>query len=84
MKKALLILLVVMVFASLAMAQVTYTYQSGKPIGLTSPVDKLGAHENGGRGCVGCHAPHSGLAGNGGNAGTGTITDTVNAGNDAL
>lgn len=84
MKKALFILLAVMVFASLAMAQTTYTYQSGQPIGLTSPVDKLGAHENGGRGCTGCHAPHSGLAGNGGNAGAGTITDTVNAGNDAL
>jgi len=26
----------------------------------------LGAHQNGGRGCVGCHAPHSGGRGNGG------------------
>jgi hypothetical protein len=26
----------------------------------------LGAHQNGGRGCVGCHAPHSGARGNGG------------------
>jgi hypothetical protein len=84
MKKTFLILLVVMVFASLAMAQVTYTRSTGNPIGATSPVDKLGAHENGGRGCTGCHAPHSGAAGNGGNVGTGTIVDTTNAGNDAL
>lgn len=84
MKKVLFIMLAVMVFASLAMAQVSYTDSTGKPIGATSPIDKLGAHENGGRGCTGCHAPHSGLGGNGGNAGTGTITDTVNAGNDAL
>jgi hypothetical protein len=84
MKKALFILLCVVVFASLAMAQVTYTLGTGKPIGATSPIDKLGAHENGGRGCVGCHAPHSGAGGNGGNVGTGTVVDTANAGNDAL
>jgi cytochrome c553 len=84
MKKALFILLCVVVFASLAMAQVTYTLGTGKPIGATSPIDKLGAHENGGRGCVGCHAPHSGVGGNGGNVGTGTVVDTTNAGNDAL
>ena len=28
--------------------------------------DVLGAHNNGGRGCAGCHAPHSGGAGSGG------------------
>ena len=82
MKKALFILLCVVVFASLAMAQVTYTKGTG--IGATTPIDKLGAHENGGRGCTGCHAPHSGAAGNGGNVGTGTTVDTANAGNDAL
>jgi hypothetical protein len=27
----------------------------------------MGAHENGGRGCAGCHAPHSGGRGSGGN-----------------
>jgi hypothetical protein len=31
----------------------------------TSPVDVLGAHNNGGRGCAGCHAPHSGSFGSG-------------------
>ncbi len=84
MKKALFILLCVVVFASLAMAQVTYTLGTGNPIGATTPIDKLGAHNNGGRGCAGCHAPHSGAAGNGGNVGTGTVVDTANAGNDAL
>ena len=33
-------------------------------------MDVLGAHNNGGRGCAGCHAPHSGAAGGGGNAAT--------------
>jgi len=31
----------------------------------TSPVDVLGAHNNGGRGCAGCHQPHSGSFGSG-------------------
>ena len=30
-----------------------------------SGVDVLGAHNNGGRGCAGCHAPHSGSFGSG-------------------
>ncbi len=84
MKKVLFVLLCVAFFASMAMAQVTYTAGTGNPIGKTSPIDKLGAHENGGRGCVGCHAPHSGAAGNGGNVSTGSTVDTANAGNDAL
>jgi hypothetical protein len=83
MKKAMFILLCVAIFASLAMAQTTYTMGTGTPIGATTAIDKLGAHNNGGRGCAGCHAPHSGAAGNGGNVGTGLITDT-HAGNDAL
>jgi hypothetical protein len=78
-KKLLFIALCILVFASLAMAQ---TYTSGTGI---SGVDKLGAHQNGGRGCVGCHAPHSGARGNGGNAATGggPVTDP-NTGNFAL
>src|SRR5947199_4387573 len=86
MKIALLVLLCVVVFASLAMAQVTYDPSvTGNPIGATSGVDKLGAHQNGGRGCVGCHAPHSGARGNGGNAATGggPVTDP-NTGDYAL
>jgi hypothetical protein len=31
----------------------------------TSPVDVLGAHNNNGRGCAGCHQPHSGAFGSG-------------------
>ena len=85
MKKVILVSLLVLFVASLAMAQATYVSGvTGAPIGKTTPIDKLGAHNNGGRGCVGCHAPHSGAAGNGGNVGSGTTVDTANAGNDAL
>jgi hypothetical protein len=76
-----LVLLCMAVFTSLAMAQ-NPTYAAGTTGGITG-VDKLGAHSNGGRGCVGCHAPHSGGYGAGGNAGTGTTVDT-HMGNDAL
>jgi hypothetical protein len=31
----------------------------------SSPVDVLGAHNNNGRGCAGCHQPHSGAFGSG-------------------
>ena len=31
----------------------------------TSPVDVLGAHNNNGRGCAGCHSPQSGSFGSG-------------------
>ena len=60
MKKVMMLSLAMLVFASVAMAQ---TYKSGT--GITGR-DKLGAHQNGGRGCVGCHTPHSGARGNGG------------------
>lgn len=60
MKKTLMFALALLVCASVAMAQ---TYSQGTGI---STVDKLGAHQNGGRGCVGCHTPHSGARGNGG------------------
>jgi hypothetical protein len=64
MKKLLFVMLVVMIAVGMAAAQ---TYTAGT--GLTG-VDILGAHQNGGRGCAGCHAPHSGAAGGGGNAAT--------------
>ena len=54
MKKAMLVLMFVLAVAGLMMAQ-----------NWTSPVDVLGAHNNGGRGCAGCHAPHSGSFGSG-------------------
>jgi len=78
MKKTMLLVLVVLVAAAVAMAQ-TYTQGSG-----ITGVDKLGAHQNGGRGCTGCHAPHSGAFGAGGNAITGQTVDKTNAGNYAL
>jgi hypothetical protein len=70
------ILLLFFVFIALAFA----TAQSYVPT-----TDVLGAHNNGGRGCAGCHAPHSGAFGAGGGVGTGqgAVTD-VNTGNDAL
>jgi len=63
MKKAILVVMFVLAVGGLVMAQ-TYS----------SPVDVLGAHNNGGRGCAGCHAPHSGSFGSGhaGAADTGT------------
>lgn len=54
MKKAMLVVLVVFAFAGFMMAQ-----------NWSSPVDVLGAHNNQGRGCAGCHAPHSGSFGSG-------------------
>jgi hypothetical protein len=78
MKKAMFVILVVLVAVGFAMAQ-TYTLGSG-----ITGADKLGAHQNGGRGCAGCHAPHSGGFGAGGNAITGQVQDKVNSGNYAL
>ena len=60
MKKIMMFAIAVLVCAGVAMAQ-TYTQGTG-----ITGIDKLGAHQNGGRGCVGCHTPHSGARGNGG------------------
>jgi hypothetical protein len=54
MKKALVLVLFVLAVSGLMMAQ-----------NWSSPVDVLGAHNNQGRGCAGCHAPHSGSFGSG-------------------
>ena len=54
MKKAMLLVLFVLAFAGFVMGQT-----------WTSPTDVLGAHQNQGRGCAGCHAPHSGSFGSG-------------------
>jgi len=59
MKKTLLVMFVILVAATLAVAQ-------GPNWTVTS--DILGAHLNYGRGCAACHAPHSGAWGNGANA----------------
>ena len=72
MKKVLAILAMAS-FATFAMAQVTAgTATSSGAAGSAAPtVDVLGAHNNYGRGCAGCHAPHNGARGNGN-----TTTDT--------
>jgi hypothetical protein len=54
MKRAILVGFFFLACASLAMGQA-----------WTSPVDVLGAHNNNGRGCAGCHSPHSGSFGSG-------------------
>jgi len=54
MKKVMLVVMFVLAVGGLVMAQ-----------NWTSPVDVLGAHNNNGRGCAGCHSPHSGSFGSG-------------------
>ena len=72
MRRVTIVTLTLLVCTSVAMAQFTPgQWSSSVPGGVTPPpkgftIDKLGAHQNGGRGCVGCHAPHSGARGNGG------------------
>src|ERR1700758_3035668 len=73
MKKLFFVVFVVVIAAGMAAAQ-TYTQGSG-----LKGYDILGAHQNGGRGCAGCHAPHSGSAGGGGNVATNAV-----ASNDPL
>lgn len=78
MKKMMMTVLCILALAGFVMAQ---TYTSGTGI---QGADKLGAHQNGGRGCVGCHAPHSGARGNGGNAAAGGAVTDPGTGNFAL
>ena len=54
MKKVLVISLFILAVAGMVAAQ-----------NWSSTVDVLGAHQNQGRGCAGCHAPHSGSFGSG-------------------
>jgi hypothetical protein len=63
MKRAMLVVMFILAIAGFVMGQT-----------WSSPVDVLGAHNNGGRGCAGCHAPHSGSfgSGHGGKADAGT------------
>jgi cytochrome c553 len=64
MKKVVLIALLVLIASSFMMAQ-------WPPM---NSVDVLGAHNNNGRGCAGCHNPHSGAYGSGQTVKTGTDT----------
>lgn len=74
MKNLLLVVLCILAMAVFGMSQTFIPQQ-----------DVLGAHNNGGRGCAGCHAPHSGAFGSGGNAAAGgVVKDTTNTGKDAL
>ena len=54
MKKAMLLVLFILALTAFMMGQ-----------NWSSTVDVLGAHNNQGRGCAGCHAPHSGAYGSG-------------------
>src|ERR1700759_3761328 len=54
MKRAILVAGCALASAGLALGQ-----------NWSSPVDVLGAHNNNGRGCAGCHSPHSGSFGSG-------------------
>ncbi len=65
MRKLALAVLFIALAGTLALAQYTGTATGNKTYAPT--VDVQGAHENGGRGCAGCHAPHSGGRGSGGN-----------------
>ncbi|MGB0119271.1 MAG: hypothetical protein WBP73_20815 [Terriglobales bacterium] len=78
MRKLALVLLLVVMASAMVLAQVTQganSLSSGAPGHAAPLVDVLGAHQNYGRGCAGCHAPHSGAWGEGGNAKSGTVTD---------
>jgi hypothetical protein len=73
MKKLALAVLFLALVGTLTTAQYTGTATGNTNYLPTN--DVMGAHENGGRGCAGCHAPHSGGRGSGGNIlGTSTVT----------
>jgi hypothetical protein len=74
MKKIMFVLLVVVIASSMALAATGIV--SGN-VAYAPLVDVQGAHENGGRGCAGCHAPHSGGRGSGGNIISGTAAFTA-------
>jgi hypothetical protein len=86
MKRLFLVLLLVVMASAMALAQVTAggtKMTTGSSSTVAPAIDILGAHNNYGRGCAGCHAPHSGAYGAGGNAVTGTVTDSY-TGTNAL
>src|SRR5271156_5711225 len=76
MKKLFLVILLVIMASAMALAQVTAGKATSTGGNSAAPlVDVLGAHNNYGRGCAGCHAPHSGNRGAGGNGISGTTVD---------
>jgi len=70
--KKLFVLATIILIASFALAQSV----TGN-LNYIPTYDVMGAHENGGRGCAGCHAPHNGSQGSGGNV-------IANAGNNGI
>jgi hypothetical protein len=68
MRKLFLVLLLVVMASAMVLAQTqgTQAMTSGAPGAVKPTIDVLGAHQNYGRGCAGCHAPHSGAWGSGG------------------
>ncbi len=75
MKKLALVVLFGMLVSSLSMAQGNIAVGN---LNYVPTSDVMGAHENGGRGCAGCHAPHSGGRGSGGVLGSSTVTGYEN------
>jgi len=77
MKKVMLVVLFALLAMSVAMGQ-----------NYVPTWDTLGPHNDGGRGCPGCHAPHSGGRGNGGdltgNSGSMLAPAGTNEGDQAL
>ncbi len=88
MKKLLLAIATFALCGSVAFASVTpgtATSTNTGAAGTAAPtVDVLGAHNNYGRGCAGCHAPHSGNFGAGGNGLTGAASTDPYTGANAL
>jgi len=87
MRKLFLVLLLVVMASAMVFAQVTqgaHPTTSGAPGAVAPTVDVLGAHQNYGRGCAGCHAPHSGAYGAGGNAAKGGAVSDPYTGVNAL
>jgi hypothetical protein len=77
MKRVILLVLMLVMATGLAMAGAPSTGNTA----YIPTVDVLGAHQNGGRGCAGCHAPHSGARGNGWVI---TTASPMNSGDQAL
>ncbi|MGB8064070.1 MAG: hypothetical protein WCF26_19415 [Candidatus Sulfotelmatobacter sp.] len=78
MKKLFLAILLLVMASALVMGQAVTAGKatsSGAANAVAPTIDVLGAHNNYGRGCAGCHSPHSGNAGAGGNPVSGGTKD---------
>ena len=77
MKRSFVLVLLVVIPSAMMFTQTqgANPTTSGAAGSVAPTIDVLGAHQNYGRGCAGCHAPHSGGWGAGGNAKSGTVSD---------